>query len=98
MVGKGPREGQEDETLLRFGAETEHIVSKSSPARRAINEHMHRHHGGAALAGDTQARIVQHDLVHAEGDDRIAGAPLHYHEFDESETWEKYLEPIVVEE
>lgn len=75
-------------------------MSKSSPARQAINQHVHRHHGGAALAGSTQSRFVQHDLMHGkddDGTDLLSGKPLHYHEFDETGAWEKYIEPIFPE-
>lgn len=36
----------------------------STPARRAINRHLYRHHGGATMSGTTEQRICAHDDLH----------------------------------
>lgn len=39
----------------------------STPERRALNQHLHRHHGGITLAGSTEDRFAHHDDLHWQG-------------------------------
>lgn len=60
--------------------------NNSSEARREINKHlwtMHENHSGV---GSTLNRIVEHEGMHADGNDQgYAGDPLHRHELGTEE-------------
>jgi len=47
--------------------------------RVAINQHLHRFHNGYAASGSTENRIIAHELLHAEGENGVAGNPPHTH-------------------
>lgn len=34
------------------------------PGKKALNQHLHRHHPGVQLQGDLQRRLEQHDDLH----------------------------------
>jgi hypothetical protein len=44
------------------------------PGRQALNQHLHRHHGGLTLSGDVPTRLAAHDELHWEA--RQAGTDL----------------------
>lgn len=70
----------------------------SSPDRQAINEHMHRHHGGAALSGTTLSRLVLHDLAHADAERGVAGNPQHFHQNADAPVVSEALAPTFLED
>lgn len=37
---------------------------ESYEGKRALNQHLHRHHGGPRMSGDLQERLAQHDELH----------------------------------
>lgn len=51
---------------------------EKDPNRVAINQHLHRMHGGFAATGDTMNRNIQHEELHFT-EDGFAGKPLHRH-------------------
>lgn len=55
-------------------------------ARKALNQHLHRHHAGALGSGTLEERFIQHDELHIVA--RRLGIPLgHEHsEYPENET------------
>lgn len=55
-------------------------------ARRALNQHLHRHHEGAMCSGTLEERFIQHDELHIVA--RRLGIQLsHSHsEYPENET------------
>lgn len=55
-------------------------------ARRALNQHLHRHHAGAVGAGTLEDRFEQHDEIHIVA--KRLGVPLsHSHsDYPEHET------------
>jgi hypothetical protein len=54
--------------------------NNSSPERKDINKHLWNYHGKYAASGSTFDRLVEHDTLHAEGnEDGYAGSPLHRH-------------------
>lgn len=60
------------------------MVREKDPRRVAINQHLHRHHGGMVVTGDTDARYIAHEVEHARPDEgfQAAGEPLHSHPLD----------------
>lgn len=53
--------------------------NNSSPDRQAINKHLYRMHLGWIGTGSTLNRQVEHDHLHAKGNEGIAGYPPHSH-------------------
>ena len=56
------------------------MKNNSSPERREINKHLWSMHDKRAGQGSTLNRIVEHEGLHALGNDGYAGSPLHRHE------------------
>lgn len=55
-------------------------MSSKNPERRRINQHLWTHHQRAGT-GELFDRLVQHEELHAQGNEEgYAGSPLHRHE------------------
>ena len=57
-----------------------------TPERRALNQHLHRHHGGAVLKGTFQERLAAHDDLHWQATQRLRPLDHQHQPYQDGET------------
>ena len=57
-----------------------------TPERRALNQHMHRHHPGATVRGTLEERFAQHDDLHWEALQKLEPLPHSHRPYQDGES------------
>ena len=68
--------------------------------KRALNQHMHRHHHGTQLSGTLEQRLVQHDDLHfgaTSGDEEVHELTHTHAPYQDGETDEQMAHRFLAE-